>query len=195
VRYGRRRRWPIREGGSIPDSARSGLHRLRAREPTVFIRNFFNSFRWRDTVKLSLLHLRNDTEERDESPLPSLRGMGGLEWIEMPQRSFRDNRTRRSYGASILARNPYNNEFAQRVSIRRYERAGNAPSTCDRKEFSGAVTARTQGPAALSRVKLSGSGRARDSIPAPAAMQAVIELAPGDWNGEIVDHHRRRREC
>jgi cyclic beta-1,2-glucan synthetase len=82
---------------------------------------------------------------------------------------------------AILARNPYNNEFARRVAfVEMSERERTV--TCDRKEFLGRNGSLAR-PAALRRTRLSGATGA--GLDPCVAMQAVIELGP-DETREIV---------
>ena len=82
---------------------------------------------------------------------------------------------------AILARNPYNNEFADRVTfVHMSERSRQI--TCDRREFLGRNGSLAQ-PAALGRTTLSGHiGAGLDPC---IAFQTFIELAP-DEEREIV---------
>jgi cyclic beta-1,2-glucan synthetase len=77
-------------------------------------------------------------------------------------------------GSSIFARNPFNNEFAERVAfVATNERVSSA--TCDRKEFLGRNGTPAR-PAALRRVNL--AGRDGAGLDPCAALQTTIELAP-----------------
>lgn len=79
-------------------------------------------------------------------------------------------------GGLILARNPYNNEFAERHAF--VATGGVAASaTCDRREFIGRNGSLSD-PAALRRSKL--AGRAGAGLDPCAAQQTIIELAPGE---------------
>jgi cyclic beta-1,2-glucan synthetase len=81
----------------------------------------------------------------------------------------------------ILARNPYNNEFADRVAF--VATNGTVTSaTCDRREFLGRNGTLAR-PAALRRAKL--AGRDGAGLDPCAAMQMTVELAPGEAR-EIV---------
>src|SRR6185295_268340 len=78
--------------------------------------------------------------------------------------------------ATIFARNPYNNEFAERVAcVATSERVSSA--TCDRKEFIGR-NGSLDSPAALRRVGL--AGRDGAGLDPCAAIQTQIELAPNE---------------
>jgi len=131
------------------------------------------------TVKVSLLHLRNDTERKRRISVTSY-----AEWVLGVDRSRNapfvitdlDEVTN-----AIFARNPYNNEFASRVAFADMSEQERT-ITCDRKEFLGRNRSHAR-PAALGRVKLSGQvGAGLDPC---AAMQAVIDLPPGEER-EIV---------
>jgi cyclic beta-1,2-glucan synthetase len=76
--------------------------------------------------------------------------------------------------ATIFAKNPFNNEFAERIAFT----ASSEPissATCDRKEFIGRNSS-LEAPAALKRVGL--TGRDGAGLDPCAAMQTIIELAP-----------------
>ncbi|HEX7332649.1 MAG TPA: glucoamylase family protein [Pyrinomonadaceae bacterium] len=78
--------------------------------------------------------------------------------------------------ATIFARNPFNNEFAERVAFV----ASSEPissATCDRKEFIGRNSS-LETPAALRRAGL--AGRDGAGLDPCAAIQTTIELAPNE---------------
>jgi cyclic beta-1,2-glucan synthetase len=81
----------------------------------------------------------------------------------------------------IVARNPYNNEFAGTLT---FVATGSevTSSTCDRKEFVGR-NGSLSNPAALRRTKL--AGRDGAGLDPCAALQTAVELAPGEAR-EIV---------
>lgn len=82
---------------------------------------------------------------------------------------------------AIFARNPYNNEFADRVAFISTS-AETRTWTCDRQEFIGRNSNLAR-PAAMLRTNLSGaSGAGLDPC---AAMQTVLELEPGETR-EII---------
>jgi cyclic beta-1,2-glucan synthetase len=82
---------------------------------------------------------------------------------------------------AILARNPYNNEFAHRVTFVEMSESERT-FTCDRKEFLGG-NGSTARPAALRRTRLSGAiGAGLDPC---IALQTVFDLGPGEQR-EIV---------
>src|SRR5215216_2698958 len=103
-------------------------------------------------VKISLLHLQNQTQRRRLISVTSY-----AEWVLGAERSrsspYIITEVDKVTGA-IIARNPYNNEFAHRVAfvdVSEQERS----VTCDRKEFLGRNGSPSR-PAALGRLKLSG---------------------------------------
>lgn len=131
------------------------------------------------SVKISLLRLRNNTNRRRKISVTS--------YQELVLGTFRernapyiiteiDEKT-----GNIFARNPYNNEFAERVAFAAISGKINS-ATCDRKEFFGRNGTREK-PAAMFREKL--SGRFGAGLDPCAAIQTVIELAP-DEEREIV---------
>jgi cyclic beta-1,2-glucan synthetase len=130
-------------------------------------------------VKIARLRLRNRTTRKRRLSVTSYH-----ELVLGTQRSasapFIITEVDQTTGA-ILARNPYNNEFARRVAfVEMSERERTV--TCDRKEFLGRNGSLAR-PAALSRTRLSGATGA--GLDPCVAMQAVIELGP-DETREIV---------
>jgi cyclic beta-1,2-glucan synthetase len=130
-------------------------------------------------VKVSLLRLRNQTDRKRRLSVTSYH-----ELVLGVQRSssapFIITEVDEEAG-TITARNPYNNEFASRIAfVGMSERVRNW--TCDRKEFLGR-NGSLSSPAALRRASL--SGRAGAGLDPCAALQAMIELAPGE-SREIV---------
>ncbi len=130
-------------------------------------------------VKISVLRLRNRTERRrrlsitsySELVLGVARGSSAPYIItELDEAS-----------GAIFARNPYNNEFAARVAFADTN-ARPRTVTCDRKEFLGR-NGNPARPAALHRANLSGNAEA--GLDPCAALQTVVELAPGEAR-EIV---------
>lgn len=125
-------------------------------------------------VKISLLRLRNESERKRRISVTSF-----AEWVLGVERSRMapyiitevDNVT-----DAIFARNPFNNEFAHRVAFADMSEKERS-ITCDRKEFLGRNSSPAS-PAALSRVTL--SGRVGAGLDPCAAMQAVVELLPGE---------------
>ncbi|MBA2502218.1 MAG: hypothetical protein H0V27_04975 [Pyrinomonadaceae bacterium] len=82
---------------------------------------------------------------------------------------------------TIFARNPYNNEFGQRVAFAAMN-ACVTSATCDRKEFLGRNGSPAR-PAALRRARL--ASRAGAGLDPCAALQTTLELAPHE-SREIV---------
>ena len=123
-------------------------------------------------VKISLLRLRNRTDRRrrltitlyNELVLGVLRATSApyvITEIDMD-------------ASTIYARNPFNNEFAERVAFTATnERLSSA--TCDRKEFIGRNGTLAR-PAALRRTIL--AGRDGAGLDPCAALQVTVELAP-----------------
>jgi len=130
-------------------------------------------------VKISLLRLRNRTERK--------RRLSATNYIDLILGVDRHTSAphlvtdiEEQQGA-IFARNSYNNEFADRVAFVSTSE-GRCTMTCDRKEFIGRNGSLAD-PAALRRVGL--SGRDGAGLDPCAAIQAQIELAPGEAR-EIV---------
>jgi cyclic beta-1,2-glucan synthetase len=133
-----------------------------------------------DHVKITVLRLRNRTERK--------RRLSVTAYYELTLGSRRersapyvitevDDKT-----GSIFARNPYNNEFAHRVAFMNLH-ARERTLTCDRTEFLGRHGSRAK-PAALFRVGLSNNfGAGLDPC---AAMQTMIELAPGEERELVI---------
>ncbi|MDT4898251.1 MAG: cyclic beta,2-glucan synthetase [Acidobacteriota bacterium] len=131
-------------------------------------------------VKVSLLRLRNQTERKRRLSVTSYNelvlGVG-----RSASAPFIITEVDEQTG-TITARNPYNNEFATRVAfVEMSERSRSV--TCDRKEFIGR-NGSLDNPAALSRARL--SGRSGAGLDPCAAMQAYIELAPGESRQIVV---------
>ena len=125
------------------------------------------------SVKISVLRLRNRTSESRRLSVTSYSELvlGVERGASAP---FIITEFDKESGA-IFARNPYNNEFAARIAFAATS-ALEVSITCDRKEFLGRNGAPAR-PAALRRVTLSGhAGPGPDPC---AAIQTVIELAPG----------------
>jgi cyclic beta-1,2-glucan synthetase len=123
-------------------------------------------------VKISLLRLRNRTARKrrisvthyNELVLGVLRSSSApyiITEIDEP-------------ASTIFAKNPFNNEFAERVAfVATSEQISSA--TCDRKEFIGRNSS-FETPAALRRTAL--AGRDGAGLDPCAALQTTIELAP-----------------
>ncbi len=127
-----------------------------------------------DSVKISLLRLRNRTAR-----IRRLSVTFYLEWVLGVHRSFSApfiiTEIDRATG-TIYARNPFNNEFAERVAFATISEKVTS-ATCDRKEFLGRNGSPSR-PEALFRTNL--SNRDGAGLDPCAALQSVIELAPGE---------------
>jgi cyclic beta-1,2-glucan synthetase len=124
------------------------------------------------SVKISLLRLRNRTARRRRFSLTSYNElvMGVSRASTAPYLITEID----APAGTIFARNPYNNEFSERVAfVATSEQITSA--TCDRKEFIGR-NGSLEAPVALRRVGL--AGRDGAGLDPCAAIQTVIELAP-----------------
>jgi cyclic beta-1,2-glucan synthetase len=126
------------------------------------------------TVKISLLRLHNRTNQRRKISITSYNELV-LGFQRSKTSPFIITEIDEKTGA-ILARNPYNNEFANRIAFVAMS-AKTSSLTCDRKEFIGR-NGSLKNPAALRREKL--SGRAGAGLDPCATLQTVIELAPDE---------------
>ena len=130
-------------------------------------------------VKCFLLRLRNRT--------PRKRRLSVVLYNELVLGVFRSSNAPYiiteidQEAATIFARNPFNNEFAERVTfVATNEELASA--TCDRKEFIGRNRS-LESPAALRRVGL--AGRDGAGLDPCAAIQVNIELPP-HTHSEVV---------
>ena len=130
-------------------------------------------------VKISCLRLTNRTNRKRRLSITSYNELV-LGFQRSQTAPFIITETDEKNGA-ILARNPYNNEFANRCAFAAMS-AEITSLTCDRKEFIGR-NSNLKNPSALRREKL--SGRSGAGLDPCAALQTVIELAP-DETREIV---------
>ncbi|HET9373276.1 MAG TPA: glucoamylase family protein [Vicinamibacterales bacterium] len=158
-------RWVIRHGAGVSryEHAVEGVRQ----ELTVFVSAV-------DPIKISRLTLTNDGDRPRR-----LSVFGYVEWIMGPPRAGERRFVVTEYDdatGSILARNPYNAEFGQAVSLLR---ATETPRsfTCDRAEFVGRNRT-LQAPAALFREAL--GGRAGAALDPCGALQVSIALEPGE---------------
>ncbi|MBA3438885.1 MAG: hypothetical protein H0T92_03335, partial [Pyrinomonadaceae bacterium] len=135
------------------------------------------------SVKISLLRLSNRTNRKRRLSITSY-----AEWVLGTQRSQSApliiTEIDKATGA-VLARNPYNNEFANRIAFSVISE-GEHPAvtlTCDRKEFFGRNGSHAR-PIALQRTHL--SGRTGAGLDPCAATQIMVELAPGETREIVV---------
>ena len=123
-------------------------------------------------VKISLLRLRNRTARKrrisviqfNELVLGVSRASSAPYIITEIDKS----------AATIFAKNPFNNEFAERVAFASTSETMTS-ATCDRKEFIGRNSS-LEAPAALKRVGL--GGRSGAGLDPCAAIQTMVDLAP-----------------
>ena len=125
-----------------------------------------------EEVKVSLLRLRNRTARKRKISITCYNDLvlGVLRNTSAPYVITEIDQT----NSTIFARNPFNNEFAERVAFA----ATNEPlisATCDRKEFIGR-NGSMEKPAAMRRASL--SNRDGAGLDPCAALQVMIELAP-----------------
>jgi len=130
-------------------------------------------------VRFSVLKLRNDSDQTRQ-----LSVTGYVEWVlgDLRSRTAMHISTEIDPGSgAILARNPYNSEFADRLAF--FDATGPSRTISgDRREFIGR-NGTLAAPAALARQRLSGAlGAAMDPC---GAIQVGFELAPGEER-EIV---------
>ena len=123
-------------------------------------------------VKISLLRLRNRTGRKRKFTITNYNElvMGVARSLSAPYIITEIDEP----AATIFARNPYNNEFAERIAFVATSDTF-ASATCDRKEFIGR-NGSLDAPAALKRISL--AGRDGAGLDPCAAVQTIIELAP-----------------
>ncbi len=125
-------------------------------------------------VKISLLRLRNRTARK--------RRLTVTNYNELVLGVFRSSSAPYiiteidAPTSTIFARNPFNNEFADRVAFVATSESL-LSATCDRKEFVGRNSS-LESPAALKRLNL--AGRDGAGLDPCAAIQTSIELAPNE---------------
>ena len=125
-------------------------------------------------VKISLLRLRNRTARKRKLSVTNYNELvlGVSRSSSAPYIITEINEP----ASTIFARNPFNNEFADRITFAATsEKISSA--TCDRKEFVGRNNS-LDSPAALKRLSL--AGRDGAGIDPCAAIQTSIELAPNE---------------
>jgi len=155
-----------------------------------------------DAVKFSRLVLRNDSPRRRR-----LSATGYVEWVlgDLREKNAPHVHTEiASDNGALYARNRYSNDFGDWIAFFDVDPADRIAGsvTADRDEFIGR-NGSLRRPAALRRVGL--SGRTGPALDPCGAIQAVIELAPGqsreivfrlgmgrsaDEAGELVERHR-----
>ena len=125
-------------------------------------------------VKISLLRLRNRTARKRRITVTNYNELVlGVTRTSSAPYIITEIDARAS---TIFARNPFNNEFADRVAfVATSEQILSA--TCDRKEFIGRNSS-LETPAALKRLNL--AGRDGAGLDPCAAIQTSIELAPNE---------------
>ena len=156
------------QGYSVFEHSSHGIHQ----ELTVFVS-------MDAPVKISRLRLRNTSDRRRRISITSYADLVlGVDRGRMAPYVITE--VDEPTGA-ILARNPFNNEFAGRIAFADMSESKRT-ITCDRKEFLGRNGSHSK-PAALTRVEL--SGQAGAGLDPCAAIQTVIDLATGDER-EIV---------
>ncbi len=132
------------------------------------------------SVKFGTLKLRNESGRARR-----LSVTGYAEWVLgdlRPKTSMHIITEIDPNGSALLARNPYNTEFAGKVGFFAASGDLRRTITCDRAEFLGR-NGTLRNPAALSKTRLSGNSGA--SLDPCAAIQASLELAEGQER-EIV---------
>ena len=125
-------------------------------------------------VKISLLRLRNRTARKRKLTITNYNELvlGVSRASSAPYIVTEID----APASTIFARNPYNNEFADRIAfVATSEKMSSA--TCDRKEFIGRNSS-LETPAALRRTGL--AGRDGAGLDPCAAVQTTIELAPNE---------------
>jgi cyclic beta-1,2-glucan synthetase len=125
-------------------------------------------------VKISLLRLRNRTARNRRLSITNYNDL--VLGVMRPSSAPYIITEIDAPAATIFARNPYNNEFADRVAFVATSESI-LSATCDRKEFIGRNNS-LETPAALRRTSL--SGRDGAGLDPCAAIQTSIELAPNE---------------
>jgi cyclic beta-1,2-glucan synthetase len=131
------------------------------------------------SVKISILRLHNRSDRKRRISVTSYAEL--VLGVDNRMAPFIITELDKETGA-IIARNPYNNEFGNRVAfidISERERT----FTCDRKEFLGRNRSSVN-PTALGRVRL--SGRVGAGLDPCAAMQTFVDLSPNEERRIVV---------
>jgi len=132
------------------------------------------------SVKISRLRLSNGSDRRRRVSVTTYNELA-LGVIREKSAPFIITERDNDSGATF-ARNAYNNEFANRVVFLAMNPAP-ASASCDRKSFLGRNGA-TARPAALGRARL--DGRFGAGLDPCAALQSVVEIAPGESREIII---------
>lgn len=138
-----------------------------------------------DPVKLSLLHLRNEGDRPRRLSVTAY-----VEWTLGVSRELTQNHLHVDHDAdagALLARNPFDPDFAERVAFLALAGAPMLDQLLDRTTFLGR-NGTTAAPAGLARTSLRPSRQhGDDSTPDPCGVvQAMVELAPGEETTVVV---------
>ncbi|MFN0163790.1 MAG: GH36-type glycosyl hydrolase domain-containing protein, partial [Burkholderiales bacterium] len=144
-------------------------------------------------IKFTAIRLRNDSSRPRRISLT-----GYVEWVlgDLRPKSVMHVATEvDAESGALLARNPYNTEYAERVAFLDTSETQRSVSA-DRAEFIGRNGSLSR-PAAMSRRRL--SGRVGNALDPCGALQTQVELAPGQEReivftlgvGTDLDHARR----
>jgi cyclic beta-1,2-glucan synthetase len=125
-------------------------------------------------VKISLLRLRNRTARKRRLTVTQYNEL--VLGVSRPSSAPYIITEIDEPSATIFARNPFNNEFADRVAFAATSETI-LSATCDRREFVGRNSS-LESPAALKRLSL--AGRDGAGLDPCAAIQTSIELAPNE---------------
>lgn len=132
------------------------------------------------SVKISVLRLRNTTQRRRRLSVTAYHELV-LGVTRAQSAPFIVTELDKDSGATF-ARNTYNNEFAERVVFAAMSPVATS-ATCDRKAFLGR-NGNAAHPLALSQAKL--DDRCGAGLDPCAALQSVVELAPGESREIII---------
>jgi len=123
-------------------------------------------------VKISLLRLRNRTPRKRRFSVTNYNEL--VLGVARPSSAPYVITEIDQAASTIFAKNPFNNEFADRVAFASTSEQISS-ATCDRKEFLGRNSS-VESPAALKRLSL--AGRDGAGLDPCAAIQVIVELAP-----------------